>query len=156
MRVDVGIDLSDFEADCRSADTTLRFGTARAVLQAAREGLAEGKVRRRYKDRTGNLTGKAYARMLVFAGDRPEAVIAWPVPYASFVDGGTKAHEIKARRGKSLRLEGGSGAVTFARTVRHPGTRPDGFAGAAYLKAERVAVREVEVAIDAVQKIFSR
>lgn len=157
MRVDVDIDLSEVGIDCQTSDSTLRFGAARAVLKAAREGLAEAKTRRRYKDRTGNLTGKAYARMLVFSGQNPEAIIAWPVPYASFVDGGTQPHDITmSRRGRKGVKGGGGGGEGATVTFRHPGTKPDGFAGAAYLKAERVAVREVEVAVAEVQQIFSR
>lgn len=153
MRIDVDIDPSEVGIDCRTADSTLRFGAARAVLKAAREGLAEAKARRRYKDRTGRLTGKAYARMLTFSGQSPEAVIAWPVPYASFVDGGTQPHDITMSRKGGKGAKGGAGATV---TFRHPGTKPDGFAGAAYLKAERVAIREVEVAIAEVQQVFSR
>lgn len=80
------IDLRDLEGACRDADTTLRFGAATATAQAAKEGLREALARRRYKDRTGNLTGTAFARMLVFSGQNPEAIIQWPMRYASFVD----------------------------------------------------------------------
>lgn len=156
MRSWCEIDLSDVEGACREADSAVRFGAVRGVAQAAREGLAEARARRRYRDRTGGLTGKAYARLLVAGGTAPEAELVWPVPYAGFVDAGTSPHTIVPRRGKRLRFVGASGAVVFARAVRHPGTRPDGFAGVAYAKAERVAVREIELAIAQAQLIFAR
>lgn len=80
------IDLRDLEGACREADTVLRVGAAKATAQAAKEGLREALARRRYKDRTGNLTGTALARMLVYSGQNPEAIIQWPMRYASFVD----------------------------------------------------------------------
>jgi hypothetical protein len=80
------IDLSDLEGACREADTTLRLGAAKAVTQAATEGLAEAKARRRYKDRTWRLTNTATAKPLVASGLHPEALIFWPMPYAKVVD----------------------------------------------------------------------
>lgn len=42
--------------------------------------------------------------------------------YASYVEHGTRAHIILPRRARMLRFEVKSGAVVFARAVRHPGT----------------------------------
>ena len=36
--------------------------------------------------------------------------------------------------------------------VKHPGTKPDGFMGRAYHKAERVLLREVEVGLAELQR----
>lgn len=48
------------------------------------------------------------------------------VPYAGFVVGGTRAHEIVPRNARVLAWEGPGGPV-FARHVNHPGTRPNRF-----------------------------
>lgn len=46
------------------------------------------------------------------------------VPYAPFVLGGTRAHEIVARKALVLHWTDRGGAHHFARRVRHPGTQP--------------------------------
>lgn len=47
-------------------------------------------------------------------------------PYAGFVLGGTRAHEIRPRNASVLAWDGPGGPV-FARRVNHPGTRPNRF-----------------------------
>lgn len=120
MRSTCEIDLSDLEAACRDADTTLRFGAAKATVQAAKEGLQEALGKRRYKDRTWRLTNTAVARPVVFSGKNPEAMIFWPMPYAKTVD------------------------------------EKRGFAGDAYVKAERVLEREGDEIVARLQDLFSR
>jgi hypothetical protein len=48
------------------------------------------------------------------------------VPYAGYVIGGTAPHKIAARNAKALRWTDGSG-LHFARSVNHPGTKPNPF-----------------------------
>lgn len=86
MQSECEIDLSDLAGACQEADTALQLGAAKAVTQAATEGLAEAKARRRYKDRTWRLTNTATATPLVVSGLHPEALIFWPMPYAKIVD----------------------------------------------------------------------
>jgi len=49
--------------------------------------------------------------------------------YARFVLGGTAPHVITARNARALRwvANSGHGPVRFARSVNHPGTKPDPF-----------------------------
>lgn len=47
-------------------------------------------------------------------------------PASVFVVFGTRPHRIVARRAKALRFEVG-GRIVFAKSVRHPGTRPNNF-----------------------------
>lgn len=55
--------------------------------------------------------------------------------YAMYVARGTRPHIIRARRAKALRFYW-RGKVQFRRSVRHPGTKPNGYLVAA-LKAVR-------------------
>ena len=48
-------------------------------------------------------------------------------PYATYVIKGTRAHRITAKAARTLRWESG-GQTHFARSVMHPGTKPNHFA----------------------------
>jgi hypothetical protein len=153
--IDIEFDLSDVKRACDEAHHALVSHLHVAVTSAATEGVAEAKTRRRYKDRTGGLTGSAYARITRWSSNGADAVMGWTAKYATFVDGGTAPHVIEAKRGGYLRFAGAGGDV-FVRRVNHPGTRPDGFAGLAYQKAESVAVREIEVAAHMAEAAFNK
>lgn len=171
--IDIEIDLSDVKRCCNAAQHALVSHISVAVTRAAEEGVAEAKARRRYKDRTGGvagLTGSAYARITRWDSRGADSVMGWSAWHASLVDGGTKAHDIYPRAAKGLvgplpkgQNRGGKakGAKAlafngrFAAKVHHPGTQPDGFAGVAYQKAERVAVREIEHGAKLAEAAFS-
>ncbi len=120
MSIEVEIDCWEVELGAKAMDRQMPILAGHVAEDSAKAGLAFAKARRRYKDRTGGLTGKAYAQLLRQNSGGAEAVIAWPVPYASFVDEGTAPHG------------------------NHPGTKPYAFAGDAYLAAERYS----EAALD--------
>ena len=88
------------------------------------------------------------------------------MPYASFVEEGTRAHEIwpkekrgfvgALREGQTRRSRGKKrsflrftigGRIVFARMVKHPGSKSYPFMGIAFIKAERIMYREIEVSI---------
>lgn len=56
---------------------------------------------------------------------------AWyaPVPYTGYVLDGTRPHLIEAKAARALRWveNRGNGAVRFAKSVHHPGTKPNPF-----------------------------
>ena len=56
-------------------------------------------------------------------------VLFGTVPYLPYVIGGTRAHPIVARYAKALRwLENrGHGPIAYAKSVQHPGTKPNDF-----------------------------
>jgi hypothetical protein len=60
----------------------------------------------------------------------PRGVVTCDHPAVRFVLDGTKAHLIRPRRAKALRFEVG-GRTTFAKLVRHPGTKANDFMGRA-------------------------
>jgi len=78
-------------------------------------------MRRRAPVRTGKLRRSIEKRV---AGLKAE--IGPTVPYAIFVERGTRPHIITPVRAHALRFEVG-GEVIFARLVRHPGTKPQPF-----------------------------
>jgi len=82
---------------------------------------AEAEMRNRAPVRTGVLR----ASIQKTVGEK-EAQIGPTVPYAMFVEYGTRPHEIRPVNARALRFEMGGGTV-FATLVRHPGTRPQPF-----------------------------
>lgn len=80
-------------------------------------------MRRRAPERTGKLRGSIKRRLSLA---RLEGEIAPTVPYAVYVEYGTRAHMIRPVRASALRFEV-EGEVVFAKLVRHPGTKPQPF-----------------------------
>ena len=78
-------------------------------------------MRRRAPVRTGKLRRSIEKRV-----GRLKAEIGPTVPYAVFVERGTRPHIITPVRAQALRFEIG-GEVVFAKLVRHPGTKPQPF-----------------------------
>jgi len=153
----VDFDLSDIRDALRLAEREINHGAENAVRLAASEGLAYSRARRRYKDRTGQLSDFAYSTIVSRSVGKPEAEIVWPVAYASFVEEGTKPHPIEARRAPNLVFYWPKiGGVFVGKRVNHPGTKAYGFAGDAYRKAEDVLIREAELGVEAAQRILSR
>lgn len=158
MHFTVTVD-SDLAAQWQRTMAHLAEGIREAVQTACREGVGEAKSVRTFKDRTGNLYSSIRYQLdevttlgaiaTMSAGLEPKA------SYASFVEGGTRAHTITVRRADALRWEDNDG-VHFARSVHHPGTRPYPFMGPAYLKAERVLEREINAAIALAGEMFGR
>lgn len=136
-----------FQAEMEYERAAARLGElpGRAVRAATHEGHLEAINTRRYQDQTGRLTGSIKAVIDVIA---PGAASGWIVArqyYASFVDAGTRPHRIEGN--PFLTFKARDGSWVTVRAVNHPGTKPDGFMGRAYHKAERVLLREVEVGI---------
>lgn len=142
----------------------LANGVWRAVEIGAVEGIAYAKGNHRYKDQTGKLTASLHATTSIRTHGGATVDLCADAKYASFVEDGTRPHEIwpKAARGSYGPLRSGQsrgrgkgggmlawqhpqGDWHFARMVHHPGTKPYGFMGDAYLKCEAVIIREIEV-----------
>ena len=82
---------------------------------------AEEVMRGKAPERTGRL--KKSIRKSV----RPNRAVVGPsVPYAVYVEYGTRPHEIRPVRAKALRFEVDS-KIVFATRVHHPGTKPQSF-----------------------------
>ena len=146
------IDVSELRRTAARLQTRLQAACVGAVRDACEQGAAEARDTRRYKDRTGALTASIQGHLLTGTATDAEGEITAGVnspasKYASFVDGGTKAHPITAKNKPLLRWQDASGHWWSKRTVQHPGTKPYGFMGSAYLKAERVLEVAADVAV---------
>lgn len=95
----------------------LRAG-ANVVLNEVRSRVPvkSGRLAKTLRISTGVRRGVVTAR--VVAGDRKRGVF-----YAHMVEGGTKRHTIRGRRGKGLRIGGIEGRVIVTNRVEHPGAR---------------------------------
>jgi hypothetical protein len=74
---------------------------------------------------TGALRGRMETRRTIYP-EGLQAHVGTPVPYGKYHHEGTRPHIIRPRKGKYLKFTV-AGRVVFARSVRHPGTRPNPF-----------------------------
>lgn len=74
-------------------------------------------------------------------------------PYAAHVEYGTKAHEIKPKKGKALKFKVG-GKDVFAKSVKHPGTKKQPFFFPAFFKGKAQFIEDLEqLLIDTFEKV---
>lgn len=160
-------------------EDVLAEGCQLSVERACVEGAQEALSTRRWKDRTGEAAKRTRGYIELKARGGAVGVIECKVPYASFLDSGTKPHDIYPKEGKgfvgplpagqsrrdrgdvgthrvALRWYDAGGEAHFARVVHHKGTTGDGFFARAYQKAERVIVREIEQAVLRGQRILDQ
>jgi len=151
---------------CRRTADGLRF----AVRAACVEGIGVAKRDHKYKDREGTLTAGLDGRLETFDQDSATGVMESKAEHSSYVENGTRPHDIwpkaghgemgplrggQSRRAKddigtsrvALRWVGSDGETHFARVVHHPGSKPYPFLGPAYVKAEQVLERELGVRV---------
>lgn len=171
----IAIDQSAFERIVARTVEALEFGVRDSVRNAADAGVAEAKRSGRFKNRTGFLRSNIVARFIRSNGRSAQWEILSAAPYSTFIEKGTRPHEIwpKARygmkgplrndqtrrasgrgphehvvgRGSVLRWVGSDGQTHFAAMVHHPGTKPDPFMAPAFYRANRVILRELDAMI---------
>ncbi len=115
--VQVKVEAADFtlvELKLRKASTFFMQKISEFALE---------EMRRRAPERTGRLKRSIRLQPAPVGGT---AVIGPTVPYAVFVEYGTRPHEILPVRAQALRFEV-EGRVVYAKSVRHPGTKPQFF-----------------------------
>ncbi len=155
VRFTCEIDTGDLEAAWAESCRVLSDGLRRGVAMGCDEGAAQARASHPYKDRTGALTSSTKGRVTVSTPGAAEGVIEATARYASFVEEGTRPHEIRPRKAKALHWTDAEGEH-FAQLVHHPGTPSLPFIGPAVQKAERVIEREVDIAQAKVAEIMSR
>lgn len=140
-----------------SAANLISQGASRGVMLGVSEGAAEARTNHSFKNCTGTLEASIVGQALGWTagGTRYEGVIRATAKYASYVDEGTPPHIIAPRMGTWLHWEPEQGDHHFARVVHHPGTKGLPFMFLAYYKAERVIVRELEIAVRSAQQLFN-
>lgn len=109
-----------YKLEARILRGAVRAG-AKPVLDEAQERVPVKKGRLKDTLRISTKAKRGQVKASVVAGDKKKG----GVYYAHMVEGGTKAHKIKARK-KSLSIGG-----VFARSVNHPGSKPRPFMGPA-------------------------
>lgn len=176
---DITIDAGEFIRTWNHVRAAIRVGVRKAVSQGVTEGAEEARTRHVFKNRTGDLERSIVGRLTatrtsVGASDGSNSRVGqWKsinieggvdgaqfgeikasMPYASFVENGTRPHLIEPKNGRWLAWEQPQGDWHFARRVNHPGTQPHPFMSLAYLKCERVMIREIELGVANAQKIL--
>ncbi len=152
----VTIDLTEILEAEKQWDRGLQImsdGVRRAVKMAVEEGAREGINTRHYQDQTGLLTSRIRGFVEISTPGGAVGVLGAFTHYASYVDAGTRPHEIRGNPWLVFKTKDGQWVRTHL--VRHPGTKADGFMGRAFLKAERVLLREVEVAAQQFERFMN-
>ncbi len=175
------VDLSEFRRRAERTIETIHFGVRDAVRNAAEEGAEHAKAVGKFKDQTGNLRRSIKADPISGNVSGAKWMIHTEMPYAAYVEYGTRSHEIWPKaahglkgpvrnnqtrratgkgphehivgRGRALRWVNG-GKTFFAAHVRHPGSHGFNFMGEALLKAERVLYRDLELIGDKLTGIW--
>jgi hypothetical protein len=140
-------DVSRATAAIRAMSNSLPDAVGYALERTG--ALAAGLARQTtlFKDQTGKLRGSIKALPATSTAIR---VIA-KTPYAKFVEGGTKAHDIMAAAGRVLRFVIG-GTVFYRHKVHHPGTAARPFMATT---AKEMAPVFSRVMVDAVNASFA-
>lgn len=73
-----------------------------------------------FKNQSGDLRRSIVGR--VESAER--GVVSTDIPYAEYVEYGTRPHTITPKNGKYLAFKGRSGNMVFAKKINHPGSRP--------------------------------
>lgn len=113
--IDVKVEVSGLDIKTLRLEKPIR-----RLLEKAAD-FAEETMKKKAPKRTGRLRRSIRKRV-----GRFEAEIGPTVPYAVYVEYGTRPHIIRPVRARALRFEV-EGEVVFARLVRHPGTKPQRF-----------------------------
>lgn len=134
----------------------IRAGMRRGVALGVKEGAEEARARHVFKNQTGELEKSIKGQVTGNSPTSHTGEIVATKAYASFVENGTRPHEIRPKNGKLLHWEAPQGDHHFARVVHHPGTKPHPFMSFAFFKCERVMIREIEIGAANAQAILDR
>lgn len=123
--MNVSFETSKFTAWIKGATEKLESHARGALDRSARATAVFAKSSDLYQSHTYNLRKSIRPELLT--GYRARVVAGGSsAPYAFFVENGTRAHPIVARRAKVLRFVQ-NGDTVFRRRVFHPGTKPRPF-----------------------------
>jgi hypothetical protein len=148
--------LSELETAWGRVVNRLRQSAARGVILAVKEGAHEARSRHSFRSRSGALEKSIHGVWFGWTegATRFTGVIRATAKHAGFVEYDTKPHIITVRSAAWLHWEEPQGDHHFAKVVHHPGTRGQPFMHLAYFKAERVLMREAEIAAAEAQGIL--
>ncbi len=140
------IKLTFNSAACRKAlaktAKAIASDTERALDSALTLAQRYARASDKWKSRTGTLRNSiGRAKESQYAG-----IVVANAPYATYLENGTRAHDILPRNGKFLRFRV-NGATVFSRGVKHPGTKATHFMQDAVQYAAPFLRRDVETAV---------
>ncbi len=137
--IEVRLDTSDFASWLDRASARLQSGSRQALGQSVALALQHARETTLFKDQSGAL------RRSIVRGGRGtwNHFIKATAKHAAYVEYGTRPHTIEARRARALRFVQ-AGKVRFARSVRHPGTKPTHFMQRARDFGERTLLSMLE------------
>lgn len=127
-------------------------GCVVGVRDALKVGEAQAKLAHKYKSRTGELERKTAGKLLEVSRFGAVGELKADTPYASFVEKGTKPHEITVRKAPMLHWVDEGGDDHFAITVQHPGTDPMPFLEPTIPLMEHTINARVESATERAQR----
>lgn len=151
MSITVDVDLTEFHAFRKKFTDDVESLTRASVVAAGIGAVHKAKLGA-FKDRSGQLRANISSRYVGQRGSWFTVDVVSSMPYASYVNDGTRAHDIWPKavhnlkgpvregqtrratgtgpheyivgRGLALRWKDGAGGQHFARMVHHPGTKP--------------------------------
>lgn len=106
----------------------------------------------RFKNQTGNLRRSIFRRVESPA----RGVVGTDEKYGAYVEFGTQPHTITPKHGKYLKFKTDSGKVVFARSVRHPGSKPYPFMEPAFRNNTENILREYARVGDIIIRTMAR
>jgi hypothetical protein len=140
----------------RAVASTLIDELRAAVARVSSMAATEAKQTHRYNDQSGDLTRSIVVLPTILTRWTISGGIRAGAKYASYVEGGTKPHDILPKTlGGTLSFSVG-GRQVFTKKVHHPGTKPHPFMGQAYFRAERALPIECEKACEKFAEVMNR
>lgn len=124
---------------CDKLVLEVRHGAVRAGQTAATQIKHDAPVR------DGELVKSIRSRVRA-TKDGASGFVEATAEHASFVHDGTPPHIITAKNAKALRFNVG-GATRFAKSVKHPGTKPNDFVTAGAQEGQQVLDHDAEAAV---------
>ena len=173
VHIDIDIDWNAIN----EASAALLRGVRMGVALGVKEGAEEARSVHRWKNKTG-VTEQGIQGVHTPSADGAEGLLESIAEHSSFLEEGTRPHEIRPKEGEGFRgplAQGQSrrkkgdigthrvalrwesdGEIHFAKVVHHPGTQASPYMGPAVLKFERVVEREVEIGCANAERILNR
>lgn len=150
----IAIDSSGLRKALAELGEALRDAAFSSAEIAAREAHRSAKTSRRFVDRTGALRASISMGMARSFAQGPATFVDASARHAKFVEHGTRAHMIRAKRSRTLRFVV-NGSTVFARKVMHPGTKPAPFMLDAFMIGWSTLAYTLEKRADAAVKRFN-
>lgn len=129
----------------------VRAGMRRGVALGVKEGAEEARKLHRFKNQTTNLEKSIVGKVTGSSDTEHKGEIVATMPYASWVEEGRGIVRVKRAQWLVFEIDG----VTFFRKWVRPAL-PRPFMSIAYLKCERVIIREIEIGIAYAKSILER